>query len=407
MTVRSKLTGAQVVELHAALDHRLETVGLQGQPEVAIKLLDLANRPNSQLSHYAEVVKNDQAVSGRVLRLANSAFFAQRKPVSSIERACVVLGTDRLRAVALGYHLSRAAQAPGDRDYSRRIWGESLLRACLAAQLARLTAPAQVSEAFVVGLMMDAGLPLMGSLAGDTFRSLLARSPSPGRLFRSEFDTLPFTHVDVVVALCRRWRLPELLVKPIGLHHTRPSDAQGNDPLQRLHRIAYAVGLVELGAAGDASLSTATPGVATAQRLLSLSDAELTRAVRQTGGEYTATVEMFRDVASPVVNIDEVMDRIHARLLSAVDGLVELDLAASEADAPTRLTVGGQFVEVTRDAEGGPVAYVFDSHGNRIISHRFKPATDAPLSLCEALGIESAAAADLALLEQAMRRFAA
>jgi hypothetical protein len=90
---------------------------------LAIDARDMT-RAAALVADYAKLIRNDQAVSGRVLRLANSAFFAQRRPVTTIDRACVVLGTDRLKAVALGFHLSRACQTGGDKEYSRKIWGE-------------------------------------------------------------------------------------------------------------------------------------------------------------------------------------------------------------------------------------------------------------------------------------------
>ena len=200
MKVRRLLSAGEVTNLHLALQGKLETVGLCRQPEVALKLLELSNNPRAQLNDYAKLIQSDQAIAGRVLRLANSAFFAQRKPVTAIDRACIVLGVDRLKAVSLGFSLSRAAQSPSDKDYSRKIWGESLFRACMASQLARLTAPGLLSEAFVIGLMMDAGLPLMLKLLGDKYQPVFANAITPGRIYRAEFDTLEYTHVDLIIS---------------------------------------------------------------------------------------------------------------------------------------------------------------------------------------------------------------
>jgi HD-like signal output (HDOD) protein len=414
MKARHELTAQEVGELHQLLDRKLDGIGLSSQPEVALKLLELSSKPNAQLAEYSNIIRSDQAVAGRVLRLANSAFFAQRRAVTAIDRACVVLGVDRLKAVALGFHLSRAAQAPGDKEYSRQIWGESLFRACLASQAARLTAPALVSEAFVIGLMMDAGLPIMGSLAGEGFRKVRTDGSTPGRLFRLENERLAFTHVDVMTVLARRWKLPEMLAKPLEWHHTKPPETKKDDPLVRLHRIAYVVGLVEFSprenagnAVGVAPVTLQTPGVGTVARILALGPDEIKSVVQQSAGEYSATIEMFKDIASGIQGGDNLLDAVQLSLTRAVDNLIERDLTDEVSDAPQRFQLAGQWIELGRESDGSGMAYLFDSKGNRLLAHRFQPASTRPAEICEALGIDAASEQDVERLRQSMARMAA
>ncbi len=410
MKLRSQISASELGDLYQLLDRKLDGVGLNSQPEVAIKLLEISRNKNAQLADYAKLIRNDQAVSGRVLRLANSAFFAQRRPVTTIDRACVVLGTDRLKAVSLGFHLSRACQTGGDKEYSRKIWGESLYRACLGAQLAKVAAPGLVSEAFVIGLMMDAGLPIMTSLLKDEFRSLRDQKLSPGRQARVEYDTLPFTHVDVMTALMHKWKLPELLVKPIELHHTKPPETRKDDPLSRLHRIAYVVGLIELESSGEGvkPVNETTPGVKTAQRILTLTDGELEATVTASVNEYSLTSEMFKEIADGLTNLDELMDTVQRSLVEAVDSVIEADLVSGEEGKPIeRLVFQGRSLELSCDEDGLATVYLVDSQGTRLVSHRFVPAQARLQEICEALGLEAAAPAELDKLQQSVRRLAA
>lgn len=410
MKLRSQISASELGDLYQLLDRKLDGVGLNSQPEVAIKLLEISRNKNAQLADYAKLIRNDQAVSGRVLRLANSAFFAQRRPVTTIDRACVVLGTDRLKAVSLGFHLSRACQTGGDKEYSRKIWGESLYRACLGAQLAKVAAPGLVSEAFVIGLMMDAGLPIMTSLLKDEFRSLRDQKLSPGRQARVEYDTLPFTHVDVMTALMHKWKLPELLVKPIELHHTKPPETRKDDPLSRLHRVAYVVGLIELDSSdeGVKPVNESTPGVKTAQRILTLTDGELEATVTASVNEYSLTSEMFKEIADGLTNLDELMDTVQRSLVEAVDSVIEADLVSGEEGKPIeRLVFQGRSLELSCDEDGLATVYLVDSQGTRLVSHRFVPAQARLQEICEALGLEAALPAELDKLQQSVRRLAA
>src|SRR5215468_4195680 len=87
MKTRNLLSAGEVDALLAALEGRLQGVGVETQPEVAARILDLIADPGAGLRQYADVVRADAALSGRLLRLANSAFFAQRQPVTNLDRA--------------------------------------------------------------------------------------------------------------------------------------------------------------------------------------------------------------------------------------------------------------------------------------------------------------------------------
>lgn len=410
MKPRAALTAAEVTALHADLERRLESIGLTSQPEIALRMLALASDARSEVHDWAKVIRTDPATAARVLRLANSAYFAQRKPVTSVDRACLVLGLERLKAVALGFHLTRAAGVPGVEGVSRNVWGQSVFRACLACETSRVIAPALVAEAFVIGLMLDAGIPLMARLLGEPYVALFSSCPCPASLYRREFDELPFTHIDTVAAMARRWRLPELISKPLEWHHTRPSQLAHTEPPQRLHRIAFVAGLVELSIDTDAPTpprDAALSGIPAGQRVLAVSNDELTRIVEGARTEYSATIEMFSDIAQRVANVDALGDAVHVALTKAVDATIETSLRSEENTAADRLMIGQSSIELHREPDGAAVAFLFDSRGQRLLAHRFRTSEETALSLCEALGIDRPTGDVLARVQDALRRLAA
>lgn len=384
----------ELTNLQGYLDGRLESIGLPSQPEVVLRLLDLSGNPNSQISDYAKVVKTDHAVSGRVLRLANSAFFAQRSPVTTIERACLVLGMERLKSVALGFHLSRAAMCGSNKDLTRDIWGQSVMRACLAAELARVTAPSHVAEAFVVGLMLDAGIPLMARLIGRGYDTLLADSPSPAKLYRLESETLPFTHVDVVASMARKWKLPELLSKPMEWHHVKPPEVRRDDGIGRLHRVAAVVGnmefkIIEPGEEGEVG----RPDLRNAKAVLGLSESDALTVATRSVAEYGAAIAVFADVASSLGAGETLADLVHSGLIAAVDSAVMASLEREEY-AAHRLVVGGQTLQATREEDGWSVVVLYDASGQQLLSHRFPPGGASVSCVTDALGLDTLEAED-------------
>jgi HD-like signal output (HDOD) protein len=391
MKPRNLLSPAEITELQDFLDKKLERIGVASRPEVAFRLLDMCHNAKAQMKDFADIIKVDHAMSGRVLRLANSALFAQRIPVTNLDRACLVLGIERIKAVSLGLQLSRAAIPAGSKDVSREVWGQSVFRACLAAESARVVAPSHVPEAFVVGLLLDAGVPLMCKLVGDIYSALYTDCPTPGALFRRENETLGFTHVDVASAMCRRWRLPELLAKPIELHHQRPADLRLTEPVHRLHRISFAIGLLQLQP--ESILDPARAAIhgdgsaVTAQRLLGISEAEILTVVKNALTEYSGTIQAFSELATAVADLDTLIERVHMGLIRAIDDSIEKSLESEQDVSAERLTIGGQSIEMVV-AEEGAVAYLYDSHGQRLLAHRFPSGDVSAQSLCDAFGLE-------------------
>ncbi|MBK9189149.1 MAG: HDOD domain-containing protein [Phycisphaerales bacterium] len=410
MKPRAELSASEIDSVREQLNRRLDGVGIASQPEVAMRLLSLAGDPKAELQDWAKVLRNDPAVSARVMKLANSAFFAQRKPVTNLDRACLVMGLERLKAIALGFHLSRAAGVSGVESIARQVWGQSIFRACLACSAARITAPGLVPEAFITGLMLDAGIPLMARLHGDSYVELFESTPCPATLLRREMELYPFTHVDIIAVLAKRWRFPDLLAKPLDWHHTRPASNAQVDLPQRLHRIAFVAGIVELNISPGKKLDETmlvNPHAITGQKILGISEQELSRLITTARGEYELAIDLFSDMAQSVTDMAKLAESVHLALSSAVDSTIESAFRAEVAAAGDRLTIGQSSIELHRADDGTGVAYLYDSAGKRLLAHRFRTAEETARTLCEALGVERPTPEVLARVQTALRRLAA
>lgn len=392
---RDQLAANEIVELRSSLAVRLEHVGVQSQPQVALKILDLIRRPDSQLKDYAAIVRNDPALSGRLLKLANSAFFAQRKPVSNLDRACLLMGIDRLKAMALGFHLSKAAASDASAVLSRTVWGQSIFRACLAAEIAKKAAPGLSAEAFIIGLLMDSGIALMPRLAGTEFQTIWDGAATPTALHRAEMLRLPFGHVDVAAAMAQAWRLPDVLRWPISEHHTPPAIPVKNEPMHQLQAIAYAVGLLDLSTTADGGV-TITPGKEgptnrSLERAMGIDATAIPGIVSAAAAEYGASKEIFKDVAASMAVTDSMLERIQAGMINAMDAILvgHMECRAERERGATRFRLGGQSVELHKANDGSCTAYLYDSQGQKLLTHVFKPAGQSTDTLRDALALDA------------------
>ncbi|QKK09783.1 MAG: HDOD domain-containing protein [Planctomycetota bacterium] len=386
MKARRDLSADELASLYADLDRRLGGIGVDTQPGVAMRILDLTQNPDAGMQDYSDIIRNDPGLTGRLIRLSNSAFFAQRKPVTNIDRACVLLGLARMRSIALGFYLSKAASADKGAQISREVWGQSVYRACLAAEVARHVLPSCAPEAFIIGLMLDAGIPLAHKLLGPQFDLLYEQNLPASKSFDLEYNEHPFTHVDIMTTMLRRWKFPELLAKPIMWHHTPPPPAgESREPLRVLHRIAYYIGAVTLRS--DNTPTTRSPAAAIGKMHLGLDSAKLEAIASRSSVECDAVLELFADVADPL-EVSDLSSRVHQQLVNVLDDQMVDGLRDDSAIGPQQFLLGGLVVLIRPEQDGHGAAYSYDADGEPISSYRFTMSSESPSSIRASLGLE-------------------
>lgn len=402
---RCELSAAEVSALHEQLERQLEQIGLTTQPTVAVRLLELVQDPDAQLKHYVEVIRNDWTLTGRLLRLANSAYYAQRAPVTKLDRALILLGLERTKGISLGFYLSRAASpAGGPVELSRRVWGESVYRAGLCSALAKHVCPTVAAEAFIIGLMLDCGQPMMSRLLGEDYDALHRDHPSPPLLFAAEFETLPFTHVDVATVLMKRWKLPPVLSRPIGFHHTLPPVGETSDPAVLLHRVAYYAGAVQVAGLGE---QATPPPENVARRLFDISPDELSVVVSRADSEYRATVDLFASLATRCENLELLAEQVQFQLIELMDQQLARSIQLESKGGSQHVIIGGQRVDLEPGRGGDVIAFISSSTGERLLSCTINPAIDGPDNVCGRLGLEQVGAEEVDELMRAVRDLAA
>jgi len=404
VTARCELSMPEADRLRDDLGKRLGDTSVPTLPEVAVRILSLVADPNACASDFTRIISADQSLTGRLLRLANSASFAQRKPVTSLDRAIVLLGLNRVKAMALGFHLSRAA-AEDSGDFSfKQTWTRSLFRAHLALKMAEAVCPSASGEAFVVGLMADAGLPLMPKLVGPMYAQTIRPTDPPGLQYEREWRLLPMTHADVAAGLCRMWKLPAVLAEPIANHHERPATVDRKSPASVLHATAYIVGGLDLAQAHEPD----APPIQceAAERLLGLDRPAIELITALAASEFEATRDFFRHVLDASISIDEILDRANHQL-GIGDPTPEPADAPTPAVEPLRITAGTFLLELEPAPGGRVTVFVADAAGNRLLSETISPTRQTEMQIRQTLMLERADAEVMRRVMDGIRSLAA
>lgn len=403
MKVRQELSAREVEQMHEGLMRRLGDSSVPTLPQVAVKIIELMGNPNATINNFADVIKSDQALTGRLLRLANSAMFAQRQPVTQLQRAMVLMGMERLKAMSLGFHLSKAMVADEGPFSLKRLWTQSLFRSWLALHIAETLDKRVSGEAFIVGLLSDAGMTVMTKLLGDEYARAVGPLDPPAKQYLSEFRNLPFTHVDASLVLSKVWKLPAMLARPIAMHHSPAQPATKDDPTSILHAVAYYVGALPLDP--DSGMPAGVPLQELAETLFGLESADMADLFDRTAQTFKGTREMFAHMLAADLSVDRIVETAN-RHATGHDSEMD-DGGATEAEAAGTYKAGGLVFELHRGPERNVTAYISDESGNRIVQEEIDPRADNEKLIRTKLMLDGVAAEDVRKIMTGIRALAA
>lgn len=233
---------------------------LPTMPEVAQQLLQMFDDDNAQLSDLAGLISQDQSLSVKLLRMANSARYSPQHTISTIQDAAATIGMTALRDLTLAACVSGAF--PKIAGFDRlRFW-----RQCLAtAGHARLLAQAcdlNPDGAHLAGLIMRTGKLLMLMTEPEAVAKAEALAHLPDSLLDSERSVMQCTHLEVTAELARRWRFPEEIATAIRA----ADDPMACKPFSRLAAVLRLASV--MSDAGDMGLPAITTMVETQSELV-------------------------------------------------------------------------------------------------------------------------------------------
>lgn len=182
-------------------------------PAVAVRLLELSDDPETEIHELAEVIKADPAITAKILKAANSSYFAFRNEIRSIDRAIPLLGATMVTSLALSFSLVEAAMTSGPlTKHYKSYWIKSVVQAVSAELLGERT---RVNDRyFLAGLLADLGRLAMLKTMGEEYAPVLeAAEESQSDALNREREAFGFDSLEIGTKLMQRWKLPAPLIQ--------------------------------------------------------------------------------------------------------------------------------------------------------------------------------------------------
>jgi HD-like signal output (HDOD) protein len=208
----------------------VESIGqLPALPTIMARLIAVVNSPDTSAEDAAELIEKDPALTTKVLRLANSAFYGMPRSVSSVSSSVVILGFNTLKSLVLGASVINLFPQKGEKSAFDRVrfWKHSIVCAMVARNIAQSimsTAFLDPQSAFCAGIMHDIGKLIFELFTPQDYAKVCAYSKEKNiPILEAETSLLGTTHAEIGRILADKWALPIDLEQTIVYHHAPQS----------------------------------------------------------------------------------------------------------------------------------------------------------------------------------------
>ena len=202
-------------------------------PIVFHQIQKVINDPLVSAGQIAKILQEDPAMSVKVLKLTNSAFYGLAREVESVKQAVVIVGLEAIKNLVLSASVLDMFKGKDvDSDFQDKFWRHSLgvgFCARLLAKRAKSRGMIDPDSAFSGGLLHDIGKVILCCFLPKEYATV-----KEARDANTELDTvtleeqvLGYNHAQIGAILAEQWKLPARLIDAVTYHHqpqTCPSD---------------------------------------------------------------------------------------------------------------------------------------------------------------------------------------
>lgn len=188
---------------------------------VVQRVMELVNNPKTSASQIAEVLKRDQVLTAKVLRLVNSSFYNLSTEVTDVSRALAFLGFNSISMLVLGTSVFSSFEIKAAPYFNvLEFWRHSLASAIAAEMIAKNLRVAKPEDAFTCGLLHDVGKIALFKVAPDDLKRVVTKAKLENKSFLDAETELELPgHTVLGERLADKWQLPVIIRKTIRYHH--------------------------------------------------------------------------------------------------------------------------------------------------------------------------------------------
>lgn len=207
------------------------TGNLPPVPHVAAKMMELVGNEDTSVRDLQKVISSDQALTARILKMANSVFYSFDQKITTLSHAIVILGFRAVQSMAIAAS-SRSLFVKKGAQFGLKeklLWEHSIGVAMGCRQVSRIAGYENEETAFIVGLLHDIGKSVLNQVIPKKYGKIVEQVYNGGRSFAEvEQEVLGFDHSHIGALIAQKWNFDWDMVETIAFHHRPEAQEQGS-----------------------------------------------------------------------------------------------------------------------------------------------------------------------------------
>lgn len=194
------------------------------------KVIQIANDNNSSARDIIKVIQMDPVLTGKALKLVNSAFFGLSNEIANLSRAVVLLGMSTIRNLALSCSVMSSFKFNDKicKLTSEDFWKYSMGVSAMCQIIARFRKETKkdIDEYFLAGMLHNIGKALLMQCYPEEYNTAIELAANEEKsISEAEIEVFGISHQVVGERLAQKWKLPQIIIDGM-LYYTNPAESQ-------------------------------------------------------------------------------------------------------------------------------------------------------------------------------------
>lgn len=204
-----------------------DVAGLISLPDVCVRVKEMVEDTSYSAADIGKVVSKDAALTARLLRIVNSAFYQFPSRIETVSRAVTIVGNRELRDLVFAATVAGIFEKiSSDLIDIEAFWRHAVYSGIFSRIIAQKCRVLHNERLFIAGLMHDIGRLIIAYKLPKESREILQYMKQMSvPLFVAEREILGFDHAQVGAELMKTWSLPESH-QAAALYHHNPARAK-------------------------------------------------------------------------------------------------------------------------------------------------------------------------------------
>jgi HD-like signal output (HDOD) protein len=191
---------------------------LPSLPHIAMALIEALDNSEIDTHTLSQKISHDQALTAKILVLANSSFYGMPNKIGSISHAIAVLGFHSVRMLVMTTSIvdTFSGTRPSHFNYPQ-FWKHAIGTALCAHSIAHHH-HANQDQAFIAGLLHNIGRIVLATCSPENYAKVLQwRVAHDVDLEQAENQLLGISHTRAGKVMLKHWQFPDSILDTLAL----------------------------------------------------------------------------------------------------------------------------------------------------------------------------------------------